>query len=157
MTSHSCGRPCGPAWRTSPTSPQSGRPPTARRACGWLGAGARSAWTGAACARLAQHWSPDHVVMDLRMPIMDGIEATRRITAMPGTSPPQVLIMTTFDLDEHIINALRAGASGFLVKDSPPEEFIHAVRVIAAGQAMLAPSITRRLLDLRGRPVRPGP
>jgi DNA-binding NarL/FixJ family response regulator len=112
---------------------------------------------GAECVRLAQYWWPDVVVMDLRMPIMDGIEATRRITAMPGTSPPQVLIMTTFDLDEHIINALRAGASGFLVKDSPPEEFIHAVRVIAAGQAMLAPSITRRLLDLRGRTLPPVP
>jgi DNA-binding NarL/FixJ family response regulator len=110
---------------------------------------------GADCVRLAARLRPDIVVMDVRMPIMDGIEATRRLTASPGA--PRVLVMTTFDLDEHIIGALRAGASGFLVKDSGPEELIQAVRLIADGQAMLAPSVTRRLLDLRGRTLQPMP
>src|SRR6476620_11599944 len=103
---------------------------------------------GAATVRLAERLRPDVVVMDVRMPIMDGIEATRRVVALPGAPTPRVLVMTTFDLDEHIIDALRAGASGFLVKDSPPETLIHAVRVIAAGDALLAPSVTRRLPDL---------
>jgi DNA-binding NarL/FixJ family response regulator len=110
---------------------------------------------GAECVRIAARLRPDVVVMDVRMPIMDGIEATRRLTATPGA--PRVLVMTTFDLDEHIIGALRAGASGFLVKDSGPEELIQAVRLIADGQAMLAPSVTRRLLDLRGRTLQPVP
>jgi DNA-binding NarL/FixJ family response regulator len=110
---------------------------------------------GAECVRMAARLQPDVVVMDVRMPIMDGIEATRRLTATPGA--PRVLVMTTFDLDEHIIGALRAGASGFLVKDSGPEELIQAVRLIAEGQAMLAPSVTRRLLDLRGRTLQPVP
>jgi len=110
---------------------------------------------GAATVRLAERLRPDVVVMDVRMPIMDGIEATRRVVALPGAPTPRVLVMTTFDLDEHIIDALRAGASGFLVKDSPPETLIHAVRVIAAGDALLAPSVTRRLLDLRARTLPP--
>jgi DNA-binding NarL/FixJ family response regulator len=93
--------------------------------------------------------------MDVRMPVMDGIEATRRIVALDGAPTPRVLVMTTFDLDEHIIDALRAGASGFLVKDSPPEELVRAVRLLSAGQALLAPSVTRRLLDLRGRTLQP--
>jgi DNA-binding NarL/FixJ family response regulator len=105
--------------------------------------------------RQAERLRPGVVVMDIRMPVMDGIEATRRIVALGGTPPVRVLVMTTFDLDEHIIDALRAGASGFLVKDAPPEELIHAVRVIGAGQALLAPSVTRRLLDLRGRTLPP--
>jgi len=95
------------------------------------------------------------VVMDIRMPVMDGIEATRRITGLGGDPPVRVLVMTTFDLDENIIDALRAGASGFLVKDAPPEELIRAVRLIGAGQALLSPSVTRRLLDLRGRTLPP--
>jgi len=106
---------------------------------------------GAEAVRQSQRLRPAVVVMDIRMPVMDGIEATRRITALEGGPPSRVLMMTTFDLDEHIIDALRAGASGFLVKDSPPEDLVHAVRVIGAGQALLAPSVTRRLLDLRGR------
>ncbi len=88
---------------------------------------------------------PDVVVMDIRMPAMDGIEATRRLTE--GDSPARVLILTTFDLDEYVYGALRAGASGFLLKDRPPEELVSAVRVVASGEALLAPSITRRLIE----------
>jgi DNA-binding NarL/FixJ family response regulator len=113
---------------------------------------------GAQVVRLAQRLRPDVIVMDVRMPIMDGIEATRRVTALAGPgAPPRVLVMTTFDLDEHIIDALRAGASGFLVKDSPAEELIRAVRLIAAGEALLAPSVTRRLLELRAGSLTPIP
>jgi DNA-binding NarL/FixJ family response regulator len=108
---------------------------------------------GAECVRQAARLRPNVVVMDVRMPIMDGIEATRRLCAQPAA--PRVLVMTTFDLDEYIIGALRAGASGFLVKDSAPEELVQAVRLIAEGQAMLAPTVTRRLLDLRGRTLKP--
>ena len=112
---------------------------------------------GAETLRMTQRLRPAVVVLDVRMPIMDGIEATRRILALPNEPPPGVLVMTTFDLDEYIIGALRAGASGFLVKDSPPEELVRAVRLIADGQALLAPSVTRRLLDLRGRTLSPVP
>jgi len=112
---------------------------------------------GAETVRMAQRLRPAVVVLDVRMPIMDGIEATRRILALPLEPRPGVLVMTTFDLDEYIIGALRAGASGFLVKDSPPEELVRAVRLIADGQALLAPSVTRRLLDLRGRTLSPVP
>ena len=111
---------------------------------------------GAAAVRLVQQLRPSVVVMDVRMPIMDGIEATRRLAELPGDMP-RVLVMTTFDLDEYIIGALRAGASGFLVKDSAPQELVHAVRLLAAGQALLAPSVTRRLLDLRARTLLPVP
>jgi DNA-binding NarL/FixJ family response regulator len=110
---------------------------------------------GAETVRLARQLRPDVVVMDVRMPIMDGIDATRLVTGLAGAPPPRVLVMTTFDLDEYIIDALRAGASGFLVKDSPPEELIRAVRLIASGEALLAPSVTRRLLDLRARTLPP--
>ena len=88
---------------------------------------------------------PDVVVMDVRMPTMDGIEATRRLTA--ADRPARVLILTTFDLDEYVYRALRAGASGFLLKDRPPEELVAAVRVVASGDALLAPSVTRRLIE----------
>ena len=95
----------------------------------------------AAVRRLA----PDVVVMDIRMPVMDGVEATRRIAAdFPET---RVLVLTTFDADESVVDALRAGASGFLLKDVPRAQFIDAIRVIARGEALLAPSVTRRLLD----------
>lgn len=87
---------------------------------------------------------PDVVVMDVRMPSMDGIEATRRVTALEP--PARVLILTMFELDEYVFEALRAGASGFLLKDQPPEELVAAVRVVAAGDALLAPSVTRRLI-----------
>jgi DNA-binding NarL/FixJ family response regulator len=83
--------------------------------------------------------------MDVRMPTMDGIEATRRLSALER--PARVLILTTFDLDDYVYEALRAGASGFLLKDRPPEELVAAVRVIAAGEALLAPSVTRRLIE----------
>lgn len=89
--------------------------------------------------------APDVVLMDIRMPLMDGVEATREITAT-GV-PARVIILTTFDLDEHIVDALRAGASAFLTKESPPEQLVEAVRVVARGEALLAPRVTRRLLD----------
>jgi DNA-binding NarL/FixJ family response regulator len=112
---------------------------------------------GAETVRLVPRLRPDVVVMDVRMPIMDGIETTGRLAALPPEWSPRVLVMTTFDLDEYIIGALRAGASGFLVKDSAPEELVRAVRLIADGQAMLAPKVTRRLLDLRARTLPPVP
>lgn len=92
---------------------------------------------------------PDVVLMDVRMPGTDGIEATRRIVreAAPTAHVPKVLVLTTFDLDEYIVEALRAGASGFLLKDVPPDDLIQAIRVVAAGDAIVAPSVTRRLLD----------
>src|SRR3954468_8628450 len=113
---------------------------------------------GAEAVRLAERLRPTVVVMDIRIPVLDGIAATRRIVALPGRPPVRVLMMTTFDLDEYLIDSIRAGASGFLLKDATPEEFIHAVNAIAAGHAYLSPAVTRQLLDLRGRdlpPVRP--
>jgi DNA-binding NarL/FixJ family response regulator len=105
---------------------------------------------GETAVRLADRLRPDVVVMDVRMPVMTGIEATRQIVGLGGEPPVRVLVMTTFDVDEHIIDGLRAGASGFLVKDATPDELLGAVRVIAKGQAQLSPSVTRRLLDLHG-------
>ena len=91
---------------------------------------------------------PDLVVMDVRMPVLDGIGATRRISALPD--PPKVVVLTTFDLDEHLLDAVRAGASGFLLKDAPAEDLLRALRAVHAGDAVLAPSTTRRLLDRLG-------
>jgi DNA-binding NarL/FixJ family response regulator len=105
---------------------------------------------GETTVRLAERLRPDVVVMDVRMPVMSGIEATRRIVGLDLEPPTRVLMMTTFDTDEHIIDGLRAGASGFLLKDATPDELLGAVRVIADGQAQLAPSVTRRLLELHG-------
>jgi len=103
----------------------------------------------------ARRTRPDVVLMDIRMPRMDGIEATRALVALPAT--PRVLILTTYSLDEYVYAALRAGASGFLLKDAPPEELRRAVRVIAAGDALLSPSVTRRLLSDFARGVEPDP
>ena len=96
---------------------------------------------------LVDRLRPDVVLMDIRMPVMDGVEATLRLAGPNAQRPTKVLILTTFDIDELVHNALQAGASGFLLKDAPPEELVHAIRVIAAGEALLAPSVTRRLLD----------
>jgi len=90
--------------------------------------------------------APDVVVMDVRMPVMDGIEATRRITSDLGPSGARVLILTTFDLDEYVFEALRAGASGFALKSRPLDKLLNAIRTVAAGEALLAPSVTRRLI-----------
>ncbi len=100
---------------------------------------------GAEAVELAQRAQPDVILMDVRMPVLDGVEATRRLVA--AGSPARVLILTTFDLDEYVHAAIRAGASGFLLKDVEPEELVAAVRVVADGDALLAPSVTRRLLE----------
>jgi DNA-binding NarL/FixJ family response regulator len=89
---------------------------------------------------------PDVVVMDIRMPVMDGLEATRRLVTEEGLEGARVLVLTTFDADEHVVQALRAGASGFLLKDVAPADFVTAIRTVAAGDALIAPSVTRRLL-----------
>ena len=101
---------------------------------------------GAEAVALAEREQPDVVLMDIRMPEVDGIEATRRITGSPRTPDTRVLILTTFDLDEYVFAALRAGASGFLLKDVMPDDLVTAVRVVAAGEALLAPTVTRRLI-----------
>jgi DNA-binding NarL/FixJ family response regulator len=110
---------------------------------------------GRQAVELAVSLAPDVVVMDVRMPVLDGIEATRRITASQVLAAPRVLILTTFDLDEYVFEALRAGASGFALKSRPLEELLSAIRVVAAGDALLAPSVTRRLISrfaAQGRP-----
>jgi DNA-binding NarL/FixJ family response regulator len=101
---------------------------------------------GREAVQIAARLRPDVVVMDVRMPVMDGIEATRQITAGQDTGVPRVLILTTFDLDEYVFEALRAGASGFALKSRPLEELLTAIRTVAAGEALLAPSVTRRLI-----------
>ncbi|MEK9524271.1 response regulator [Streptomyces sp. NPDC087908] len=101
---------------------------------------------------LARALRPDVVLMDIRMPVLDGLEATRRITADERLEGVRVVILTTFDADDHVYGALRAGASGFLVKDTEPMELLHAVRVVARGDALIAPAVTRRLIaEFAGR------
>jgi DNA-binding NarL/FixJ family response regulator len=103
---------------------------------------------GAEAVAQSRLLAPDVVLMDIRMPVMDGLEATRRLSA-----GPKILILTTFDLDDYVYEALRAGASGFLLKDAPAADLINAVRVVAAGEALLAPSVTRRLIaEFAARP-----
>ncbi|AVT28717.1 MULTISPECIES: response regulator transcription factor [unclassified Plantactinospora] len=121
---------------------------------------AGEAGSGAEAVRLAREVRPDVVVMDIRMPGMDGIEATRQIVAENASA--RVLVLTTFDEDEHVYGALRAGASGFLVKDMAVDDILGAIRVVAAGDALIAPSVTRRLIagfvgaaPAAARPVRP--
>jgi DNA-binding NarL/FixJ family response regulator len=104
--------------------------------------------TGTEAVAAAAALRPDIVVMDIRMPGMDGVEAARKIcAAQPPGAGPRVIMLTTFDLDEHVVAALQAGASGFLLKDAMPADIIAAIRVVSAGEALLAPSVTRRLLD----------
>jgi DNA-binding NarL/FixJ family response regulator len=116
---------------------------------------------GAKGVAAARDYAPDVVLMDIRMPVLDGLEATRRmLDVAPGLHRPKVLILTTFDLDDYVFEALRAGASGFLLKDAPAAELVQAVRVVAAGDGLLAPSVTRRLIaefSARPRPNRPKP
>ena len=104
---------------------------------------------GAQAVALAARTDPDVVLMDVRMPELDGIAATRRILgpAYPAARVPRILMLTTFDIDDYVYDALEAGASGFLLKDALPEDLVHAVRVVAAGDALLAPSVTRRMIE----------
>lgn len=112
---------------------------------------------GAEAVRLAERLDPDVIVMDVRMPGLDGIAATRILTGRER--PPRVLVLTTFDLDAYVFDALRAGASGFLLKDVQAAELLHGIRVVATGESVLAPSATRRLIGhyAAGAPLRPGP
>jgi DNA-binding NarL/FixJ family response regulator len=100
---------------------------------------------GAEVASAVGAYAPDVVLMDIRMPRLDGLAATEQLRARPGA--PQVIVLTTFDADEYVLRALRAGAAGFLLKDTPPPEIIRAVRLVAAGEAMLSPAVTRRLIE----------
>jgi DNA-binding NarL/FixJ family response regulator len=112
---------------------------------------------GAAAVELARSTRPDVVLMDIRMPVMDGLEATRRIVADDLLAGVRVLVLTTFELDEYVFEALAAGASGFLLKNTDPVELLRAVRVVAEGEALLAPSVTRRLIaEFADRPGRAG-
>ena len=106
---------------------------------------AGEAENGAEAVALAERRAADVILMDIRMPVLDGVEATRRLVA--GGSPARILVLTTFDLDEYVHAAIRAGASGFLLKDVTPAKLLEAIRIVAAGDALLAPSVTRRLLE----------
>jgi DNA-binding NarL/FixJ family response regulator len=112
---------------------------------------------GAQAVEAARRTRPDIVLMDVRMPVMDGLEATRRIVA--GASPARVLILTTYDLDEYVFDALSAGASGFLLKDVAPEQLVAGIHLIAQGESLLSPSVTRRLIEsfVRDHPPAPKP
>ncbi|HEX2774526.1 MAG TPA: response regulator transcription factor [Micromonosporaceae bacterium] len=115
---------------------------------------------GAEAVAAARRLDPDVVLMDVRMPVLDGLAATRQLLGDRAADRPRVLILTTFDLDDYVYEALRAGASGFLLKDAPAADLVRAVRVVAAGDALLAPAVTRRLIAefaARPRPDRPRP
>jgi len=110
---------------------------------------------GRSAVQTVERLRPDVVVMDIRMPMLDGIEATRRLAGPGIDNPARVLVVTTFNLDEYVYEALRAGASGFLLKDTPPPELIAGVRTIAAGESLLAPAVTRQLIGRYADRVRP--
>ncbi|TDC29938.1 response regulator transcription factor [Micromonospora sp. 15K316] len=113
---------------------------------------------GAQAVAAARRLDPDVVLMDVRMPVLDGLAATRKLLGDNPAQRPRVLILTTFDLDDYVYEALRAGASGFLLKDAPAADLVHAVRVVAAGDALLAPAVTRRLIaEFAARPERHRP
>ncbi|MEV6948706.1 response regulator transcription factor [Streptomyces sp. NPDC051172] len=110
---------------------------------------------GREAIRSALELKPDVVVMDIRMPLLDGIEATRSLAGPDSADPARILVVTTFNIDEYVYEALRAGASGFLLKDAPPPELINAVRVVARGESLLAPAVTRTLIGRFAERVRP--
>ncbi|THV22077.1 response regulator [Glycomyces paridis] len=110
---------------------------------------------GRAAVDLAGRLRPDVVVMDVRMPVLDGIEATRLLAGAGAADPVKVLVVTTFNLDEYVYEALRAGASGFLLKDAPPSQLLHGIRTVAAGSALLDPEVTRRLVGRYAARIRP--
>jgi DNA-binding NarL/FixJ family response regulator len=110
---------------------------------------------GRAAVDLAARLHPDVVVMDVRMPILDGIEATRLLAGAGVANPVKVLVVTTFNLDEYVYEALRAGASGFLLKDAPPAQLLHGIRTVATGAALLAPEVTRQLVGRYAARIRP--
>jgi DNA-binding NarL/FixJ family response regulator len=111
---------------------------------------------GAEAVTLAAERTPDVILMDVRMPVLDGLQATAQILARPAAKAPRVLMLTTFDLDEYVFGALLAGASGFLLKDTPPADLLAGIRVVAAGESLLSPSITRHLIEEFVRRPRPG-
>src|SRR5262249_37302949 len=112
--------------------------------------------TGAEAVDIATAQKPDVLLMDIRMPLMDGIQATRQITRSPQTADVRLPLLTTFDRDEYVYAALRAGAGGFLLKDPPPADLLTAIRIVAAGDALLAPAVTRRLIAEFARLPQPG-
>ena len=110
---------------------------------------------GRAAIRRAQELKPDVLVMDIRMPLLDGIEATRHLAGPDSPSPAKILVVTTFNVDEYVYEALRAGASGFILKDAPPPELVNAVRTVARGESLLAPAVTRTLIGRFAERIRP--